>query len=66
MSSLTYRATIMTFRSAIALSNIEKLALNIHKLQKMREGAIEGILDGLDVRDTQTIQKLINAYENPN
>ena len=59
-------ATKEVDKQEAAKTTIEKLALNIHKLQKMREGAIEGILDGLDVTDTQTIQKLINAFEKPN
>lgn len=49
-----------------ATTTIKKLALNIHKLRKMREAAIEGILDGLDLTDTQTIRKLINVFLKPN
>lgn len=49
-----------------AKTTIEKLDLNINRLQKMRSAAIEGILDGLDLTDIQTIQDLINAFEKPN
>lgn len=49
-----------------AKTTIEKLDLNIYKLQKMRKGAIEGILNGLDLSDSQTVQKLINGFSKPN
>ncbi|MEM8717773.1 MAG: retron system putative HNH endonuclease [Cyanobacteria bacterium P01_G01_bin.39] len=48
-----------------AKTTIEKLDLNIHKLRKMRKAAIEGILDGLDLTDSQTVQKLIQGFSKP-
>ncbi|MGF1541821.1 MAG: retron system putative HNH endonuclease [Pleurocapsa sp.] len=49
-----------------AKTTIEKLDLNINKLRKMRSAAIEGILEDLDITDTQRVQKLINGFDQPN
>ena len=49
-----------------AKTTIEKLDLNINKLRKMREAAIEGILDGLDLTDAQTVRDLIDGFSKSN
>lgn len=58
-------ATKEADKQDVAKTTIEKLDLNIHKLQKMREGAIEGILDGLDLTDFQIVRQLIDGFKKP-
>lgn len=59
-------ATESSDKQDAAAKTIEKLDLNISKLQKMRQAAIAGILDGLDIDNVEDIQKLITAFEKPN
>ena len=50
-------------KQAAAKETIKKLALDIDKLKKMREKAIEGILDIIDILNEDQISKLIDGFE---
>lgn len=54
-----------TKRSA-AKETISRLALDIDKLKRMREQAIEGILDGIEDLNSNDIRKLINGFKQTN
>lgn len=49
-----------------AEQTIKRLALDIDKLKRMREQAIEGILDTIDTLSNNEIKKLINGFEKTN
>lgn len=49
-----------------AKTTIEKLDLNINKLRKMREAAMEGILNDIELLRDRDLEKLIAAFEKPN
>jgi uncharacterized protein (TIGR02646 family) len=53
-------------KKVAAKETIIRLALNINKLRKMREQAIEGILEIIDTLNNNEIKKLINGFEQPN
>ncbi|MGK7892579.1 MAG: retron system putative HNH endonuclease [Xenococcus sp. (in: cyanobacteria)] len=53
-------------KQAAAQETIKRLALDIDKLKKMRQGAIEGILDYIDVTNADEIIMLIDGFEKPN
>ena len=53
-------------KQAAANETINRLALNINKLKKMREQALEGILDDIDPLNNNDIKKLINGFSKPN
>ncbi len=49
-----------------AKETINRLALDINKLRRMRQGAIEGILDVIDTLNNNEIRNLIDGFEKPN
>ena len=53
-------------KKAAAKETINKLALDIDKLRKMRKAAIEGILDVINTLNNNDIQMLINSFGQPN
>lgn len=53
-------------KQAAAKETIEKLGLNHSKLRISREKAIEGILDDIEQLQSEEIQRLIDAYDQPN
>ena len=53
-------------KQAAAKETINRLALDINKLKKMREQAIEGILDVIDTLNNNEKRKLIDGFEQPN
>ncbi len=53
-------------KQAAAKESIQRLALDINKLKKMREQAFEGILDDIDTLNNDEIRKLINGFEQSN
>ncbi|MCG6134788.1 MAG: TIGR02646 family protein [Nostoc sp. LLA-1] len=53
------------YQSAAAETTIEKLALNINKLQKMRKAAIDGVLLDIDALTDVEIQQLAQGYDKP-
>ncbi len=56
-------ATVKPIKQAAANETIQRLALDIDKLKKMREKAIEGILDIIDTLNEDQISKLIDGFE---
>ncbi|ELS02841.1 TIGR02646 family protein [Xenococcus sp. PCC 7305] len=58
-------ATADSDKQTAAEETIKRLALDVNKLKKMREKAIEGILDDIDLLSNQDLNNLIDAFENP-
>ncbi|WP_225896262.1 hypothetical protein [Amazonocrinis nigriterrae] len=52
-------------KKAAAETTIEKLALNIDKLQNMRRVAIDAVLGDIDSLTEEEIQQLAEGYEKP-
>lgn len=53
-------------KQSAAKETIARLALDIDKLKRMRERAIEGILEIIDTLSNDEIRKLINGFEHTN
>ncbi|MGB5633690.1 MAG: retron system putative HNH endonuclease [Waterburya sp.] len=59
-------ATTDPVKQTAAAETIKRLALNINKLKRMREQAIEGILEIIETLNDDEIRKLINGFEQTN
>ncbi len=53
-------------KQAAAKETITRLALDINKLKKMRQKALEGILDGIDPLNNNDIKTLIQGFQQTN